>query len=186
MATPTLPNYGALAPGYYNEEELAFQNATSDLTGFDKGLIKNSIFNVSPSLSEYMPSLPSTNDMKSFGSWFVGNKDFSPLGMVFGLGEGYLNYKNARDDLKFQKQKHKDQMDFARYNALADINADMANANMQLLRWQGFNPERASEYAKSFYNSFQDIAKQAESIGIPPSSLSNGLNQLSALAYKDK
>lgn len=119
-------------------------------------------------------------------NWLVGNKDSSPLGYIFRLGEGYLNYKNAKDNLKFQKQQHQDQMDFARYNALADINADMANANMQLLRWQGFNPERASEYANSFYNSFQDIAKQAESIGIPADSINNGLKQLNELANRDK
>ena len=75
-------------------------------------------------------------------------------------------------------------MNFARYNALADINADMANAKMQLLRWAGFNPERSSEYANSFVNSFQDVIKAAEGIGISPDNFSGNLAQLNKLANK--
>lgn len=118
----------------------------------------------------------------NFGKWAIGNKDFSPLGMVFDGLDTILDYKNARDNYKFQKQQHQDNMNLARYNALSDINADLSNANMQLLRWQGFNPERANEYAKSILGSTQDVIKGAGTIGISSDNFANNLAQLNKLA----
>ena len=133
-------------PGYGDEEEGALMRATNAL--YDEQNSSNLL-----------------SGIKNFGNWLVGTKESSPLGYGLSIGNSVLNYLNAKDSLNFQKQQHQDQMSFARYNALADINADMANANMQLLRWAGFNPERSSEYANSFVNSFQDVVKAAEGIG---------------------
>ena len=161
-----------------NDEELAYQNAVQAL--YPTG--NNANVSTMHSFSE-----PSFWDRAStFGKWAIGNKDFSPIGTLFGVADTAFNFINNRDALKWQKQQHKDNMNLARYNALSDINADLANANMQLLRWQGFNPERANEYAKSMLGSTQDIIKAANSIGIPSDNFTNNLAQLNQLAYNSK
>lgn len=154
----------------------------SDSLGNDYSIFSNTLSNSSEPTSYGWGDF--WDDTKSAGSWLIGNKDFSPLALGLKFGNVALNYKNAKDILKFQRQQHQDQMNFARYNALADINADMANANMQLLKWAGFNPERASEYGKSFVNSFQDVINAAKDIGISSDKFSGNLAQLNELVNK--
>lgn len=175
----TLPNYGALAPGYYDEEELAFQNATSDLTGFDRGLIKNTLFNVSS-------SVPSLDNVKSFGSWLVGNKDFSPLqtfNALLGTGFDYFqhkdNYKIARDTLNNQMAMSKANLGSSIGNALG-ARADRAQ---MLAAW---NPNAANDYVMHSQDIADSLIQLAGNAGVDTSAMNkykNALDRYSSLGY---
>ena len=174
----TLPNYGALAPGYYDDEELALQNATSDLTGFDKGLIKNTIFNISPKLSEYMPSLPSTNDISSFGSWLIGNKDFSPLGTfnaLLGTGFDFLqhkdNYKLARDTLN-------EQMAMARANLGTSIGNALGSRADKAQLMSGWSQKAGSDYVNHSQDIADGLIQLASNAGVDTSAMKNYKNAI--------
>lgn len=175
----TLPNYGALAPGYYDEEELAFQNATSDLTGFDRGLIKNTLFNVSS-------SVPSLDNVKSFGSWLVGNKDFSPLqtfNALLGTGFDYFqhkdNYKIARDTLN-------NQMAMARANLGTSIGNALGSRADKAQLMAGWSQKAGSDYVNHSQDIADGLIQLAGNAGVDTSAMNkykNALEQYNLLGH---
>lgn len=166
----TTPDYSKLPSDFYADDETSMQNAT---WGLYPGAIRDTSV-VSPSFT-WSNAWDKT---KSFGSWLMGNKDFSPLqtfNALLGTGFDYFqnkdNYKIARDTLN-------NQMAMARANLGTSIGNALGSRADKAQLMAGWSQKAGSDYVNHSQDIADGLIQLAGNAGVDTSAMKNYKNAI--------
>lgn len=164
----TTPNYIIRSPNFNEEEDQAFSNGVYDLTSSDQGAAVNQALFNNSNTSSWLDS-------------FIGDKDFSPLNITLksfnALGNivgGYLNYKNDKDRLNWNKAE-------GRLNATNNYLSNSGNVLNNVagnIAFHGANSNSVRNLIDNAYSVLNPAANALASIGVSKDNYQAPLNQL--------